>query len=181
MHLNSAQAQKLSPVIWILVADGGRAQIYRYHRDKAVMPMHEPQWHSSNQEKERHELTPVPDMAFTAESRDDFQVSHDGRGSLIGGQNAAHNSCEPHLDIHDEIKQNLAVAVVAKLKQACQENAFDQLVIAASPHVLGLLRRHLPVEVTARIIAEIPKDFTRYPTDILLSHLQETLTEARVT
>jgi len=180
MHLNSAQISKALPVLWILVADGGRAQIYRYHKNKAVMPMHEPQWHSSNQDIPHHQLTPVADTAFTSEPIGDFQVSHDGSGSLIGGQNAAHNSCEPHLDIHDEVKQNMVMAIAAKLKQASNNHEFDQLIIAASPHILGLLRRHLAVDVIARIIAEAPKDFTHYPTDDLLTHLEQTLPDAHV-
>ena len=180
MHLNSAQIQEQDSALWVLVADGGRAQIYRYHKDKAVMPMHEPQWHSSNQDIKHHQLTPVPGMTLGAESLGDFQVSHDGRGSLVGGQNAAHNTCEPHLDIHDEVKQNLVTAIVAKLKQAFEEKAFDRLVIVASPHILGLLRQQLSTEIMAHVIAEIPKDLTRYPADILLTHLQEKLTEAHV-
>ena len=179
MPLQPSEIRQHTPAIWILVADGGRAQIYRYHHNKAVMPMHEPQWHATNSNKEHHELTPVEGLAFTAESLKDFQVSHDGSGSLIGG-NSAHNSVEPHLDVHDEVKQNLVMAVVAKLKQACDNHDFDQLVIAASPKILGYLRRHLPVEVIARVIAEIPKDFTKAPTDVLLAHLQETLTAAHV-
>ena len=180
MVLNSAQIKEQFPVIWVLVADGGRAHVYRYHRNKATMPMHEPQWHSTNQDIPHHELTAVQGMDVTAEPLADFQVSHDGRGLLVGGQNAGHNSCEPHLDIHDEVKENLVVAMAEKLKRASQENAFDQLVIAAPPHILGLLRRHLAAEVMTRVIAEVPKDFTFYPPNALLSHLQETLTAAHV-
>jgi len=178
MHLNSAQIQKQSSVIWILVANGKHAQIYHYHKNQAVMPMHEPQWHSANQDKEHHELTLVPGMTLTAESPGDFDVSHDGSGSLVGGQNAGHNSCEPHLDIHDEIKQNLVMTIVAKLKQARQNGDFDRLVIAASPKILGLLRRHLPIEVVAHVLTEIPKDFTHDQNAALLAHLQETLAKA---
>lgn len=144
------------------------------------MPMHQPQWHSTNSDKTHHELTPVEGMTLTAESRDDFQVSHDAIGSLVGGQNGGHNSVQPHLDIHDEIRQDFVLAIAEKLKQACQKNEFNRLVIAASPKVLGLLRQHMSTDVVARVIAEIPRDFTHEPTDILLAHLQETLTKAHV-
>lgn len=177
MHLNPAQIGQAS-IIWVLVADGGRAQIYRYHQHKETMPMHDSKRKPYEQEAERHELTPVPDMMLKAEALTDFQVSHDGRGSKIGGQHSAHNTCEPHLDIHDEVKQNLVVVIASKLKQARMDKAFDHLVIAAPPKILGALRKALDASVLSCVIAEIDKDFTNDKNHALLAHLQKTLTEA---
>ncbi len=179
MHHDPAQIIQ-SSIIWVLVADGGRAQIYRYHKNKEMMPMHDSKRKPYEQEMGRHELTPVPGMELKAESLSDFQVSHDGRGTLIGGQHSAHNTCEPHLDIHDEVKQNLVLAVAAKLKQAHMDKAFDRLVIAAPPKILGALRKMLDVTVLSCVIAEIDKDFTKDKNHTLLAHLQETLIEAHV-
>jgi protein required for attachment to host cells len=120
-------------------------------------------------------------MELKAESLSDYQVSHDDRGSLIGAQHSAHNTCEPHLDIHDEVKQNLVVVIASKLKQARMEKSFDHLVIAAPPKILGALRKMLDDSVLSCVIAEIDKDFTNDKNHALLVHLQETLTEARVT
>ena len=180
MHLKSQQILQQLPVIWILVADGGHAIVYRYHKNKGLMAMHEPQWHSANKDIKHHELTVVPDMALKAESLNDFQVSHDDSGSMVGGSNSAHNNVEPHLDIHDEVKQNLVMAIAAKLQQANMDKKFDRLVIAAPAKILGLLRKHLDAEVMARVIAEVPKDYTHDAREALLAHLQETLTEAHV-
>ena len=170
MHLNSAQIGQ-SSIVWILVANGERAQVYRYHKAEAAAPAHG---------KEHHELAPVPGMALAAESLDDFQVGHDGRGSFIGGRNSAHNTCEPHLDIRDEVKQNLVTAIAAKLQRAYADKAFDRLVIAAAPKILGALRQHLGADVLSRVIAEMPRDFTNDNCHVLLAHLQSALTEARV-
>ena len=179
MHLTSAQIEQ-SSIIWVLVADGGHAQIYRYHQHKAVMPMHDSKREPYEQESKRHELTPVPDMKFDAESLSDFHVSHDGRGSKIGGARPGHNTCEPHLDIHDEVKQNLVSAISGKLTHACEIKAFDHLVIAAPPKILGALRLQLDAAVLSRLIAEIDKDFTNDKNPALLAHLQETFTEAHI-
>ncbi len=178
MHLDSAQIQQ-SSIVWVLVANGEHTQIYRYHKNRDVTPMRESEKYSYD-DKNHHELTPVPGMALTAESPDNYHVGHDQRGSFIGGNNSAHNTCEPHLDIRDEIKQNLVTKLVAKLKQACSDKAFDHLVIAASPKILGILRQHLDAGILSRVIAEIPKDFTHDNNHALLAHLQSTLTEARV-
>jgi protein required for attachment to host cells len=179
MRLNSAQIGQ-SSIIWILVANGEDAKVYRYHKDRAAMPMHEPRKHPYYEEKERHELTTVPGMELKAESLDDFQDRHERRDLFIGGQNSAHNAPEPNLDIRDEVKQNLATAIATKLKQACADKNFDHLVIAASPKILGLLRQRLGIEVLDRVIAEIPKDFTHDKNHALLAHLQNTLTQAQV-
>jgi protein required for attachment to host cells len=179
MHLDSAQINQAS-IIWVLVADGASAKIYRYHKNKAVMPMRDTKRRPYDEIMKSHDLTLVPGMEFKAESLDDFQVGHDGRGSLIGGQTSAHNTCEPHLDIHAEVKQNLVLAIAVKLKKACADKSFDHLVIAASPQILGALRQHLEAGVLSRVIGEIPKDFTNDKNHALLAHLQDALTEAHV-
>ncbi len=145
-----------------------------------MMPMRDSKRHPYDEVMKSHDLTLVLGMEFQAESLDDFQVGHDSRGSLVGGQNAGHNTCEPHLDIHDEVKQNLVLAIAVKLRQACTDKSFDYLVIAAPPQILGALRQHLDADVLSSVIGEIPKDFTNDKNHALLAHLQETLTEARV-
>ena len=179
MKLNSAEIMQ-SSIIWVLVADGGGAKIYRYHKIKNVVPMHDSKRRPYDETMQSHDLTLVPGMEFHAESLNDFQVSHDGRGSKIGGQNSGHNTCEPHLDIHDEVQQNLVAEMVAKIKQAHADKGFDHLVIAAAPKILGALRQHLGEAVLNCVIGEIPKDFTKDGHHALLAHLQGTLTEARV-
>jgi protein required for attachment to host cells len=179
MHLNSAQI-KQATIIWVLVANGRCAQIFRYHKNKKIILMHDSIRHPHEDDEEQHELTLVPGMTLEAESLDNFQVGHDGRGSLVGGQFSAHNTCEPHLDIRDEIKQNLVSEIVIKLKQANESRAFDQLVIVASPKILGLLRQHIGDEISGRVIAEIAKDFTNDDTHVLLAHLQKSMNEIHI-
>ncbi len=179
MHLNSVEISQAA-IIWVLVADGGRAKIYRYHKNKAVMPMHDSKRRPYDEVMKSHDLTLVPGMEFNAESLDDFQVGHDGRGSKIGGARPGHNTCEPHLNIHDEVKQNLVAEVVLKLKQAHQHKNFDHLVIAATAKVLGAFRKHLDSDVLGAVIGEITKDFTNDKNHALLAHLRETLVQAHV-
>jgi len=179
MHLNSAQIAQ-SSIIWVLVADGGRAQIYRYHQHIKLMSMHDFKRKPYEREIKRHELTPVPNMKFDAESLRTFQVGHDDRGSKVGGARPGYNTCEPHLDIHDEVKINLVKEISDALKHARDIRSFDHLVIAASPKILGALRLHLGPAVLRCVIAEIDKDFTNDKNHALLAHLQETLAEAHI-
>ncbi len=177
---HNAVSIKQSSVIWVLVADGGSAQIYRYHKNEETAQMHGARKHPYAEGIKRHELTVVSDMQILAESRDNFQFGHDKRGSIDGGQHAGHNTYEPHLDIHDEIKHNLVIQISAKLKHATDNKAFDCLVIAAAPKILGALRQHLDNAVRDRVIAEIDKDFTNDKNHALLAHLQKTFTEAHI-
>ena len=179
MHLTSTQINQ-SSIIWVLVADGRSAKIYRYHKNKKIMPMRDSKRRPYDEVMKSHDLTLVPGMAFQAESLDDFQVGHDGRGSLVGGQNAGHNTCEPHLDIHDEVKQNLVVEISAALKKACTDKSFDHLVIAASAKILGALRQHLDADILNCVIGEISKDFTDDKNHALLAHLQKTFATAHI-
>lgn len=177
MRNNSVLARR-SSIIWVLIANGDHSQCYHY-RTKEVIPSN--QYGGIAQSvSELHELIPIPGMSHKAESLDDFHVGHDDRGSLIGGQFAAHNSCEPRLDIHDEVKNNLVNRIAKKLNHFRNNQSFDCLVIAASPKILGSLRQSLNTNVLSTVIAEISRDFSNDDTHALLTHLQNTLIEARV-
>ncbi len=43
------------------------------------------------------------------------------------------------------------------------KGSFKRLVLVASPHVLGLLRRRLHSEVLAKVVAEVDKTLTNHP------------------
>lgn len=43
------------------------------------------------------------------------------------------------------------------------KGAYKRLVLVASPHVLGLLRRRLHTEVLAKVVAEVDKTLTNHP------------------
>ncbi len=163
----TAQQAKIerSSTTWILVANGQSAQVYRYHNNDKL---------TSIDHVRSPVLEVIPDMTFHGESLKDFHVGHDARGSKIGG-NSAHNTCEPHLDIRDEVKQNMIIDIASKLKHACEINLFNNLVVVASPKVLGVLRRKMNANLRHCVIAEINKDFTSDTQEILLVHLHEVL------
>ena len=142
--------------------------------------MHDSKRQPYDEMMKSHDLTPVPHMAFEAESLKDFNVGHDKRGSKIGGARPGHNTCEPHLDIHDEVKQNHITEIAIKLKHACDIQAFNHLIIAAPPETLGALRQRLGTAVLNCVIAEIDKDFTHDKSHALLAHLQDTLADTHI-
>lgn len=68
-------------------------------------------------------------------------------------------------DWHDLAKERFAKDLSDMLYDEAHKGAFERLVIAASPQVLGVLRSEMHKEVTDKIIAEIPKTLTGHPMD----------------
>lgn len=68
---------------------------------------------------------------------------------------------EPNWRIH---AKSLFVQDVANLlNRNGLKGAFNKLVLVASPHVLGLLRRRLHSDVLAKVVAEVDKSLTNQP------------------
>jgi protein required for attachment to host cells len=55
--------------------------------------------------------------------------------------------------------QRFALSLAGMLKQGLNRHAYDELVLAAPPHFLGLLRNALDGQVAARIAATFDKNF----------------------
>ncbi|MHA6263246.1 host attachment family protein [Arenibacterium sp. CAU 1754] len=66
-------------------------------------------------------------------------------------------------DWHALARDGFAKDLSDLLYSHAHKGAFDNLVIAAAPQLLGALRLELHSEVEKRIIAEIPKTLTNHP------------------
>lgn len=94
------------------------------------------------------------------------------RGPLRGGRRgaAAHHSVgEDHP--HDREAQLFARRIIESLEAAQRRAAFDQLVLVAEPHFLGLLRPFLSAPLSAALIAEVHKDLGHEQGPHLREHL----------
>lgn len=56
-----------------------------------------------------------------------------------------------------------AKVLAGRLNASALRNGFEHLVLAADPSTLGELRKQLHKEVEARVLAELPKDWTNTP------------------
>ena len=75
------------------------------------------------------------------------------------GQKSAYDDT----DWHELAKERFAKDLSDMLYAEAHKGAFDRLVIAASPQVLGVLRADMHKEVSDKVIAEIPKTLTNHP------------------
>lgn len=172
MHLNSVQTVQ-SQVIWVLVADEDRAQVYIYHKNKRTIPVQKMETHGLAKTPQSFDLIPVPGMTFQAESLSDFEARRDERGSLIAEQYSGPKSCESYEDLCDEIAQNFVTKVASKINHYCKTKAFNNLIIAAPHKILGAFKQQLNPSVLNCVIAGIDKNFTNDKSPALLRHLQK--------
>jgi protein required for attachment to host cells len=77
-----------------------------------------------------------------------------------GGQAAALSAMDPHTTAHEVESEKFARHLAAELKKLFDNHEYDSLVIAAPPHLLGLLRDSLSSEVRHILKSSVAKDLT---------------------
>ena len=76
-------------------------------------------------------------------------------------------------DPRREVKRKFAAEVADALEAEHRKGAFDKLVIAAPPAMLGDLRAALSKAVAATVVAELNKDLVKTPEHELASHFAD--------
>lgn len=85
----------------------------------------------------------------------DMVSDRPGRRSEAPGH---HGGLSPDAEPREVEAQRFALSLAALLKQGLNRHAYDELVLAAPPHFLGLLRNALDSQVAARIAATFDKN-----------------------
>ena len=93
----------------------------------------------------------------------------DDEGRTQGGMNKAKPRMEKHVEYEPETEQ-FARELIDNLNKEKQKQRFDNLVISASPSMLGLLRSLLPKELKGVLKAELNKELSRTPTEDVAKH-----------
>lgn len=142
-----------SPRTWIVIADAAHARAY---------------------------LSSKPGGALARVSEFDFAESipkaHDLAGHQPGSSQPSVGSAHHTVGDSDprrDMKHKFAVRVAHELEAALKRGAFDKLVIAAPPAMLGDLRAALPKAVAATVAAELHKDLVKTPDHELPGHFKD--------
>lgn len=142
--------------IWILIADAGRA---RFYETLGV----------------GKGLKSIESLSLDNElprSRDaQAGATKPGRGQAAGG--IGRHALEPTSDPHRQFKRQFAEEVAAMIDGKLRAGAFDQLVVAAPPAMLGDLRAAYSAPVKHAIKSELHKDLTKIPEAELAGHLKD--------
>lgn len=129
-------------IAWILVADAGRAKIYRHDgRGKGLALV--------------EEIEPPASPAV------EWGTDRPGRSfESVGSARHAH---EPRRDPHDQAEDDFAREVCRRLDGAAKDGRFERLILVAAPRFLGMLRSHLGDHAGGRLIGTLDKDLVRAP------------------
>ena len=147
-------------VTWYLIADSKFGQVYVRTNVEHIVPMAGGAKHDKYSEEILSELIAVPEMKWEAESVKQYQIGKNATGMVHESLGGAIHMSEPHIDVHDEVREHFAKLLAEKLAKAAEEKAFDHLVLVAPPKMLGELRKHLNEKVLKLINEEISKDLT---------------------
>jgi len=124
---------------WIVVADSEKALLMR-------------------------NLTDNEDPNFQVIAREDQPEVSDNadRPGRLSGAAGTQISAMEQSDWHVLARDKFAKELAEILYRHAHKGAFEQLVIAAEPQVLGKLRDELHTEVKGKVVAEIPKNMANH-------------------
>lgn len=131
---------------WILIADGGQA--YVVERKSAAAG-----------------LKKVPGLKFNGPRKMSRELGTDKPGrtfSSVGSKRAAYDDDKR---LAREAEEKFLKSMVTKLEEGHKAGAFERLVLAAPPRVLGVLRKQLPSRLAKSVWGEIHADLVKADLD----------------
>ena len=90
----------------------------------------------------------------------DLDSDRPGRG-FSSADGVFHHALDRRYKRHETLAKRFALAIGRTLEVAQREGRFSELVVAAEPHFLGLLRELLPAAVRHVITSEVPREYSQ--------------------
>jgi protein required for attachment to host cells len=107
----------------------------------------------------------------------DFASERPGRSyESVGG---ARHAIERENDPRQREAIRFAREIARSLEEARHSDEYEQLIVAAGPSFLGLLRSEISPATRACIVHEVHKDLVHSPPEALLQHLPRSLAEMK--
>ena len=141
---------------WILIADGARARIL-------------------SNDGPGHGLKALEGFEFSGDHSATHDLVDDREGRSFSSHGHGRSAYEPLTDPHRELKTKFAHQLADVLANGLATDAYDRLVIVASPVTLGDLRAAMSGHVQAKIVGEVAQDLTKLPNDNIAGHLKHVL------
>lgn len=125
-------------ITWVVVGDASRARIFRAEGRQPWMLVHE---------------------LDHPESREHINVLLSDRQGRVTHGNGSHSAMDAHTEPHEVEAIRFARVLADRLEAAHAHSLFDEIVVVAPPHFLGLLRSTIDAEVQKRVRFSLPKDY----------------------
>lgn len=84
-----------------------------------------------------------------------------GRSVSTGGAGTIHHGLEKRSDRYEESIRKFAARIAKFLKESQARDRFEELVLVAEPHFLGVLKGELPASILKIVKLQIPREYTR--------------------
>lgn len=137
---------------WIITAHRGGAKLYE---------------HTAHDQLTLVRDIPHPDGDL---KNHEIDADRDGRGMESRGVGGSPMSRE--VDATHKVAQDFARTLADLLDRARGDGAYEQLVLVAEPHFLGLLRAALPPATGALVVGSVDRELSRASVDDLREHLR---------
>ncbi|MBN8530899.1 MAG: host attachment protein [Alphaproteobacteria bacterium] len=160
-------------VTWVLVADGGFAQMFVRAEKEQRIPLAGNARRRHYAEKSSMALFPLPEWNLRAESDEAFETGNHQRGRVFESAGMARHAAEPHEDVHEAVKRRFMKSIAGRLNKAKAEGLFARLVLVAPSKRLGELREYLNKDVLNAVMMEMSKDLTQYGKGELEKYLEK--------
>jgi protein required for attachment to host cells len=122
-----------------------------------------------------HGLKDIAEMTYADTIAGMEKTNRNIPGRTFDSSGTSRHAMEPHADQQDLERTNFAHFLTENLKKQYIQEKFDRLIIAASPAMLGNIRKALPKAIDHIIYAELPKDLSHIDTAQLSKHLEDVL------
>lgn len=145
-----------SKQIWVLIADAGRARLFKAQTRTGPL-IEQKDWID---EEARARI-----LNFTS----------DKQGRSYDSVGLGRHSMEPSVDPKKEEEIRFGKFICDQLYAFFHDQEPDRIYIVAPPSMLGLLRENLHKEIRDHIVQEVSKDLSKMDCDTILKHLPELL------
>jgi protein required for attachment to host cells len=148
------------PIIWVLVADAGRARLFQV-------------------EQPQQTLKPALGQELIGSSLPSREIVSDRPGRTFDSGGEGRHAKEPPTDPARHAQEAFAREVVRLLDDKRESRQFQRLIVVAPPQFLGDLRAMMPRQLQDAVSAEVAKDLSKLPPHELQEHLREVLEAQR--
>jgi len=139
--------------IWVVVADSNMCRIYHYSKKPMRLSLIKELNHPENK---------LRDMDITSSKPGRYQ-----------SDNSSHGTYSQQSDPKEIQIDNFFREIANELDHGRNIQAYENLIIITTPHMTGLLFKHINKNVKNLVLNNIEKDMTRLPESELLSFLNE--------
>jgi protein required for attachment to host cells len=139
-------------MVWVVVANTNDCKIYHFQKKPAQITF-------------LKELSQIENKLKASES---LTTDKPGRYNAANSNGGAFS---PHTDPKKVEFDNFARKIAQALNHDRNEQEFEELIIAAEPHMHGLITQHLDKHVKHMIIRDLQKDLINLPEKELLAYL----------